>query len=377
MESDARRKFRVNKHYCTHYFDTVLKKIIFYLLAFLLLGGGGFLAGELTLRLIDAVNPKSTWLQMDERGFMKNIPDRSNLHTLDDIRVRYEFSSMGTRGEEPDSADTNIFVYGDSFTFGLFLPEKHTFINHLNEQSDSGLTFINAGVGGTGLADWVAQLEEYLKEENYAQTVDGVMIVANYDDFARSLSKNLYVISEDSTLRASKRWEERSVKKWLDRQDWFVTAQEHSLIISAVHSMLWPWYYVDMTEQNPDKYEVPQVWNEKDEQVYAEYTKKLTELLVYRLHEILDDHKIPLYITTTGYLTDEKLTLVNKAGFEGFKAGIQENNIPFADITKKLKGEIDGDYDSITIPGDSHPDSLGAALIGKFMAEEMFPLIRE
>jgi hypothetical protein len=357
-----------------HHKIILLKKFVFYLLAFLLLLVGGFFLGELSLRLIDTVNPKSTWLQMDERGFMKNIPDRNNLHTLGDIQVRYHFSSLGTRGKEPDSADTNIFVFGDSFTFGLFLPEEHTFINRLNDKSDSNITFINAGVGGTGLADWVAQLEVNLQDGNFAEMVDGVMIVANYDDFARALSKNLYVISEDSTLVASKRWEERAVKKWLDKQDWFVTLQEHSRIVSALHSLLWSWYYVDVTAVEESKFEVPDVWHEKDEKAFAEYTKKLSELLVSRLYENLREYQIPLYITTTGYLTEGKLTQVNRAGFEGFKTGIQENEIPFVDITEYLNAQIDGAYDSITIPGDSHPDSTGAALIAQEMVEQFLPL---
>lgn len=355
----------------------MLKKGIFYLLAFFILSVGGLLVGEVMLRLIDSVNPKSTWLRMHERGFMENIPDRTNLHTLGDIEVDYTFSSIGTRGEEPDSAEKNIFVFGDSFTFGLFLPREDTFIHHLNETSGDSISFINAGVGGTGLADWVAQIEESLSNPIYANYIDGVMIVANYDDFARTLAKNLYVISADSTLIASKRWEERPLKKWLDEQKWFVTAQEHSHLISAVHSLLWPWYYVDITEQEHRKVAVPPMWDTGDEEAFAEYTSSLSQMLIKRLHEITLDHEISLFITTTGYMSEDKLTDLNKNGFDGFKRGIEEREIPFADITSALTKQINGDYNSITIPEDTHPDSTGAALIAFEIERQLFPLIQQ
>jgi lysophospholipase L1-like esterase len=342
------------------------KHILFAAIAILLSAFAGFLLVELGLRIVDRSPVKSTWLEMHERGFMMNRADTDGLHTYNDIRVCYHLSPQRTRGSAVDEKDINIWVFGDSFTFGLLLEEEDSFVYQLNERvkevaPDSGVRFINAGIGGTGLADWLAFLETYGDE----QPIDGLLFVQNYDDFARAVSKNLYVTDDAGGLQESRRWRERAVKSTLDESLIWKQLQEHSRLFSFLQSLLWnKYYFEDVKAENG----IPNPFAEFETlDDYHAYTLRLIPLLYARLTRFTDERQLPIWITTSGFMGKEDADEVNNMVYAELPAIMDNLDLYYDDITPELSSRINDDYDAIRISGDTHPDPSGAALIAELL----------
>lgn len=343
------------------------KYILFAATAMFLSAFAGLLIIEAALRIADRSPVKSTWLEMHERGFMMNRADTDGLHTYDDIRVRYHLSPQRTRGAAVNEKDINIWVFGDSFTFGLLLQEEDSFVHQLNEQvkeaaPESGIRFINAGIGGTGLADWLAFLETYGDE----LPIDGLLFVQNYDDFARAVSKNLYVIDDAGKLQESRRWREREMKQTLDESRVWKQLQEHSRLFSYLQTLLWnKYYFEDVTAEQEG---VPNPFSEFETlDDYHAYTLRIMPLLYARLARFTEERQFPLWITTSGFIGKEEAAEVNDKVFAELPAIANSLDLYYDDITPELSSRINDDYNAIRIPGDTHPNPTGAALIGKLL----------
>ncbi|MFW6346996.1 MAG: hypothetical protein ACOC2C_00125 [Cyclonatronaceae bacterium] len=329
----------------------------------------GLLIVEIGLRIADRAQLKSTWLEMHERGFMMNRADTDGLHTHNDIRVRYHLSPQRTRGGVVNEEDINIWVFGDSFTFGLLLEEEDSFVHYLNEQvgeyaPDSGIRFINAGVGGTGLADWLAFLETYHDE----LPIDGILFVHNYDDFARTLAKNLYVLDDAGVLQESRRWRERSIKKTLDESRLWKQLQENARLFSFMQSLFWSKvYFEDLYEQNSTVINPYSGFETMTD--YHAYALELMPHIYERLARFSAEQQLPLWISTTGFIGKEESDAVNEVVFSELPEIIANAGLYYEDITPELNARIAGNYDAIRIPEDTHPNAAGAALIGELLWE--------
>ena len=329
---------------------------------------------EVGLRIANIGEPKSTWLVMHDRGYFLNKENGFAKDTFRGRKLRYSFSSLGTRGTEPDTAMRNIFVFGDSFTFGLYLDDHEFFVHHLNtsfsSETDNDIFFANGGIGGAGYGDWLAILQNRVDE----LPIDGVLIVLNHHDFMRTLARNLFVLSGDSLI-ASQRWSQRSLKSFLDSLSCWKWLQEHTHIASGIQHVLWTYYHPDLTHNfDPEKTAVlipdnNQLLPESD------YILQLVEAITDDLTALLNSRNIPLWITTTGFIHDDFMTDYDRKVFDHLDEIFDVLNIPFHDITPEFYDRINGDFNSVTIPGDGHPNAEGAALmaelIGAFMMNQL------
>lgn len=343
------------------------KYVLFAASAVLLSTFAGLMLVELGLRIVDRSPVKSTWLEMHERGFMMNRADTDGLHTLNDIRVRYQLSPQRTRGAEVREEDLNIWVFGDSFTFGLLLEEEESFVHYLNEQvgeraPESKIRFINAGVGGAGLADWLAFLETY--GEN--MPIDGLLFVHNYDDFARTIAKNLYMINDAGALQESRRWRERDIKQALDQSWLWKQLQERSRLCSYLQSLFWNKLFFDdlFSSENGVPHPYSGFETTADYHIYA---LELMPLLYARLARFSDQNQLPVWISSTGFIGKEQADEVNRMVFAELPAMLKHAGFYYDDLTPELSKRVEGNYDSIRIPGDTHPNAEGAALIGELL----------
>lgn len=351
------------------------KYVLFALITVIMSAAAGVLLVELGLRIIDRSPVKSTWLEMHERGFMMNRAHTDGLHTFNDIRVRYELSPERSRGEPVDEAHTNIWVFGDSFTFGLLLPEADTFVSRMNMKiaahaPDSDIRFINAGVGGTGLADWLAFLETYGEK----LPIDGILLMHNYDDFARTLAKNLYVADGAGGLQESRRWRERGIKRTLDESRLWKLLQENFRLFSYVQSLLWSTlYFEDLFEASDEVINPFAGLGTLDE--YHAYALEVVPQIYERLLRLSQRRQVPLWVSTTGFIGKEQADEVNELVFDALPDMLEEAGIYYDDITPHLHEKIAGNYDQIRIPGDTHPNRKGAALIGELLWERSSAVI--
>ncbi|MCH8567669.1 MAG: hypothetical protein LAT67_05370 [Balneolales bacterium] len=347
------------------------KYTLFALVAILLSSTVMFIIAESVVRLTPRSPVLSTWLQMHDRGFMQNMPSVSRLHTLRDIRVRYSISSARTRGSEPLETDHNTFVFGDSFTFGLLLQEEDTFLHHLNSMQ-SKTTYVNAGIGGTGLADWVVMLETYGSE----WPVDAILIIHNYDDFVRMFSKNLYVL-QDGEMIPSVRWRETRLKRMMDSSRLWVWMQERSRLITFVQRLLWDnLYFIDISQNRPElRDQYPPLPTFETNAELKDYFIDLTEAYYDLLLELSIRLDIPVTVITTGFISEQipEFGVYNQFVFDHLSDILENRGIQFNDITPELLEITEQDLSRIQIPGDGHPTAEGAFLMARIMGEYLHP----
>ncbi|AXJ02109.1 hypothetical protein CYPRO_2871 [Cyclonatronum proteinivorum] len=353
------------------------KSLLFYSLLFVFSLLSGFIVLEAGLRALDRAPVQSTWLAFHERGASTNLPNLRPLHTHQDIRVRYELSELRTRGALPEPQHYNIWMFGDSFTFGLLLQEEDTFIARLNRKAicqDDGcldqVRFINAGVGGTGLSNWPAWLEVF----GEALPMDALFFVHNYDDMERSFWSNHYVLKGDELL-PSLRWIERPSKQRLDRSGFWRWLRENFRAFTMLHTLMWgSVFFEDIIKSGNPDFLPPPVFETMDE--WVNYNIRLSEALYRRSLEIAAETGVPLWSGSTGWISPPHLTDGNRAVFESLPETLAALGVPYFDISQAMFERLGGDYEPVTIPGDTHPGPEGAQLIAELLWDDFAPFLR-
>jgi hypothetical protein len=325
------------------------------------------LLGELLVRLILPQDKMVTWLEMHPDGFMMNQSGGNAFQEHGERRADYRFSNTRLRGVYESERKKEILALGDSFTFGLLLNEEDTYIHHLNEklaQKDSAnARILNGGVGGAGLADWPAWLENFGNEVE----PDVVLYFMHASDLERALSKNIYVLESDSLIK-SQRWKPRLGMQKIGQKDWYRWLQAKSELFNILVKLLWKnVYFTDLTnslDKESSSVLVPEL---KDFYLESDYSLHLGKAIIQKMSRWCEESGCELVVTTTGFFPQadaeesaHTLRLYNelKNDSTGFS-----DQLNFFDISECVSSRIDGDYNSIKIPGDSHPNEQGAKII--------------
>lgn len=383
-----------------------------------------------------------TWIEMHDLGFMQNQPGGEFFQERDGRRAEYLLDEYGLRvGKGSGTASIReseatreaegrkdvhsagdvasgakditrehtrrVLVLGDSFTFGLLLNESDTFVRRWEEllQMDYALDppldhpsepiqLLNAGVGGAGLADWPVWLEVH----GARLQPDWVVYVMNTADIERALSKNLFVLDDESgTLQSSQRWKPRPFFRWLGRTNLYRWIQAHSEFVNRFTTFLWKSvYFEDIT--NGFQMETSSVPVPSQEQFSIEsmYSRDLSLAMLKRMNSWCEDHSCRLLITTTGFFMEGEAGLHTQRVYETLQQ--EYAPVPFADLTPCLAERLQersgtgngtgtdegtgtgaipltSPLASIRIPGDSHPNEQGAAIIARCLHREVSPAL--
>lgn len=337
-----------------------------------------FLIAELLVRVFLPQDKMVTWIEMHPRGFMMNQPNIVAADQFGDRKLHYHLIENGLRGREPVQPDNpKILLLGDSFTFGLLLNQEDTYAQLLQDSIDvqfpeQNIQLLNAGVGGAGLADWPAWLEH--KGESISP--DMVILFLNYMDVDRALSKNLYVV-KDSELINSIRWKPRKFFMSLGRKEWYRWLQEHSEVMNILVKIAWRYlYFSDQTDNfSQQNSEVP-VPPADAFDVESGYSLTLAQKLMDRIVSWCDQHNSTLVIATTGFFEKNSTGVHTYAYYESLLQDFTA--VPsFFDITPCFKAEVNGDYASIRIPNNSHPDERGAEIIADCSWDWLGPFLEQ
>lgn len=321
------------------------------------------LIAELAVRLILPQNKMVTWIEMHPRGFMMNQQGGTAFQEFGERRADYRFTSHRTRGFEPEQQKENILTIGDSFTFGLLLNEEYTYVSEIEKRIQSSgndsVQVLNAAVGGAGLADWPAWIEEFGEDLSPAK----IVWFLHTADVERALSKNLYVINSSGELEPSIRWQPREFFFSLGRKGWYRWLQSKSELMNGIVTFLWQNAYFNDITNNFDPERSDAVIPGPDSfSIESEYSLTLSMLLVQKVSDWCRENDCDLILTTTGFFPSPQ---------EGehtwrFYRQLADGEIPditFYDNTPCVMDQAGGDLDSIRIPGDSHPSEEGAAII--------------
>ena len=416
-----------------------------------------FVLVEGLVRLFFPQDRLVTWIEMNDLGFMQNQSGGEFFQERDGRRAEYLLDQNGLRVGVDDAfhqrkngshqAETGshqaerVLVLGDSFTFGLLLEESDTFIQRWEEmlamdQDRPGRSFrlLNAGVGGAGLADWPLWLEEY----GPGLQPDWVIYVMNTADVERALSKNLFVLDEESgMLQTSQRWKPRRFFRSLGRNRVYQWIQAHSEFVNRFTTFLWKSvYFEDLTgDLQQEKARVP-IPSEEQFSMESAYSLDLSLAILDRMRTWCEGQGCRLMGTTTGFFMEGEAGLHTQRVYEALTQPHQPV-VPFFDITpcvvqsvaqsttvdveENMAGSVPGDVsgdasesmpgdvlqsvpedksgdvhessdegspdagrlgtesnilDRIRIPGDSHPDELGAAIIARCLHQVVSPELR-
>ena len=335
------------------------------------------LLAEILVRVLIPRYKMTTWIEMHPRGFMMNQAGVEAYHYFKDRRVTYRLNEHRLRGSEIPDDGKKILLLGDSYTFGLLLHEEDTFADHLQNKANTSLEnlnvhFMNAGVGGAGLADWPAWLE-YKGEEI---SPDLVILFLNNWDVDRAISKNLFVVNpDDSTLVESMRWKPREFMFRLGRMGWYRWIQRYSDLVNILVTQAWRHiYFTDITYNfDPEKSETP-IPEIADLYAESDYSLLLAEKLLERMNGWCETHDCRFVTAATGFFKDESVG----EHTEKFYQMILENppkDLLLFDNSGCLFDKVNGDFESIYIPGDGHPNEEGAIFIAECTWQWLLPLL--
>jgi hypothetical protein len=336
------------------------------------------LLAEILVRIFIPRYKMTTWIEMHPRGFMMNQAEVEAYHQFKDRRVTYRLNEYRLRGDEISDDGKKVLLLGDSYTFGLLLHEEDTFAAHLQNKADNSLEnlnihFLNAGVGGAGLADWPAWLEHKGDEIS----PDLVILFFNNWDVDRAVSKNLFVVNpEDSTLVESMRWKPREFMFRLGRMGWYRWIQRYSDLANILVTQAWRHlYFTDITynfDQEKSETPIPEITN-----LYAEsdYSMLLAEKLLKRMNDWCESNNCKFITAATGFFNDDDIG----EHTEKFYHKISESppdELLFFDNSDCLLDKVNGDFESIYIPDDGHPNEDGAAFIAECTWQWLHPLLK-
>jgi len=305
-----------------------------------------------------------TWLEMHPKGFMMNQVGGSSFQQFADRTASYSFTKQRLRGQEEASANNKrVLALGDSFTFGLLLNQEHTFTHHLNQSlkqvGNDSTVILNGGVGGAGLADWPLWLETY--GEDIAPSI--VLYYLNVSDLERALSKNLFVLQND-TLIKSMRWQPQAFMFELGRKGWYRWLQANSDIANILVKLMWKHLYFKDLTNNFDAEESSYLIPDYDDFLLeSDYSLDLGLKLISRMQNWCAANNCKLIVTTTGFFEQRETPNHTSKLYNSILESGLPNNIPFYDNTPCVTNLASNDLNNIRIPIDLHPNELGGELI--------------
>jgi len=200
--------------------------------------------------------------------------------------------------------------------------------------------------------------------------MDGILLVMNFNDFFRSLARNLYVY-DNETLIASQRWRQRGIKTFLDDSKIYKFLQENFHIFSGIQRFFWRWYFQDLTHNFDPKKTLVQIPEPEAFDEDSDYIVSLSYQLLSKLKRLADSKNIPVWITTTGFLVQDRLTIYDSNAYSSLDSLTQQLHLPYHDITPKLIERIDNDFSKIEIEGDDHPNPEGSVYISNLIYENI------
>lgn len=321
-----------------------------------------------------------TWIEMHPEGFVMNQSGGTSFQEHQGSRAEYRFSEQRLRGSELNNDEVRILTLGDSFTFGLLLPEEQNYVSLLQNKADllaaDSIQFLNAAVGGAGLADWPLWLESFGKELN----PDYVIYFLNNNDIGRALSKNLFIYDESApdSLVKSQRWEPREYMFSLGRKNWYRWLQAHSELMNGIVSVLWRnLYHKELTsdfDQEKSSVPIPPTESFSSE---SDYSNKLGNQILAEMNKWCAANNCKLLIATTGFFSREDLSTYDSTFYQWISESEWSSNSLYNDITPCVMEASKNDLDSITIPGDTHPNKEGAAIISECTWNWLKPILQE
>lgn len=312
-----------------------------------------------------------TWLEMDEKGFIKNQKSLTAWGQTFDGPIFYSFDDTGARITSADSSKLdsarNVLLLGDSFAFGLYLHDSLTITHRLNRLSSDSLHFINGGVGGSGTADQYWHLKYHLKNRTFSD----VILLMNTDDVDRMIGKNLFIWMKD-TLIQSQRWKPTGWYYSIRFQSWHSWLEQHSYAYAIISRYLWKHFFF-YDDFEVDETERKFIWPPR--QALSDlkaYPITLWAELIKAMKKEAEVHGARFHLVTSGYPADSTNSPKTFAVYKSLTVLCDSIKVNLLDIRDTMNIAAQGDMKNMQLWPDNHPNGKGTRVISNAIWQEFF-----
>jgi lysophospholipase L1-like esterase len=314
---------------------------------------------EIGLRILAPQPMSGTVLEYAPRGYSVNRSSGSALFSVGDRKGVYHFVWPHLRGLRPPSASAErILALGDSFTFGVGLPEEDTFVGRLQKNIDAAfgserIALLNAWIGGSGTAEHLAFVEDF----GDVISPRAVFVFVSFDDFNRAQRSPLYRLRNASTLDLEDGTAPTSrLKSLVSHSAIYDFSIQHihvaQLLRNTILRILYP---ADLAHVSPAAQEETSTGRSPPDQ------QRLARALFRRLRAWCDSRHVKLAVINNGWRSYDWLPRL-----------LESERIVHFDAASEVQPVIARDQASYIIPGDGHPNAEGAKLI----ADAVWPFVR-
>jgi lysophospholipase L1-like esterase len=346
-----------------------IANVVLVLSAFVL----ALLFAETGIRLFSPQPMIGTPFEYAPRGYTINKSSGTALFSVGDHNGIYHFTPPHLRGmRQPPAGAERILVLGDSFTFGVGLPEQDTYVAKLQEKIDSAfgadrIALLNGGIGGSGTAEHLAFLEDFGDE--IAPRI--VLVFLNLEDFNRAQQSSLYRLRSNHGLELEEGIIPTTRFSKLMRK--FTELNIYNFAIQHVHiaQLIRRAFISVFLESKSDasiagKESKPTFATSPDQQ-------RLVHALLRRMKAWCDAHGARLAVINNRGMADE-----GWRQYVWLPKMLAVENITVFDSAPQIQSIIAGDPVPYVIPqGIGHPNAKGAAVIAQAVWPFLQFLIRE
>lgn len=358
----------------------MIKTVSLILLSFVI----ALLSGEGAVRLFAPQDLTGSWLVDTGHGYRVNKSSGTARHQFGKRVVHYHFYPPHLRGAPLKQGPIRVLVLGDSFTFGLLLPWRETYVYRLQQVADEAFgkhrfQFINAATGGWGTADYLAYLEEF--GEKIRPNI--ILVFTNTDDIGRSIRRNIYILKNKTglqlktNLKSPKKSLLASVKDHFIGYNWLL---EHSQLLQLSRRVLMA-IKLRHGQLNPPPLAHPPFIPQSTGMPYTEqYSVRYSRALFHRMKQWASQHHAVLLVTTPGFdllrchhhatklvkCTGDELTDPTRYFYKHIHHIFRAEKIPYYNFSSKMMNAVKKG-ERIQIPAELHPNAHAAKLITRFL----------
>ena len=316
------------------------------------------------------------------KDYFINIPNKKTFSRIEKYKTFYETDSNGWRGGIlNNNAKFKIAFLGDSYTFGLYLDIEKTypykFYSNLkgeNSYLKEDLGIINAAIPASGIADWLAYLQDY------GSYLDSEIIVLgiNQTSFSRGYKNPLFKIncSKNNISRElipNDRSKGYDLISSIFRENFLTDNSELYFLIRKSISKF-------REKILNRKVEIPFRYEELDQndvicsaENYLREIKNVSDKLGSRLIVL----NLGFYELKRNFFSEEMLKISpDSIALKNLTEITKELGIHYIDASTYIRKGIN-EYGSIIIPGDGHPNAIGNYQVSKALQKKLVPIIKD
>ncbi|MCM8792164.1 MAG: hypothetical protein NC826_03335 [Candidatus Omnitrophica bacterium] len=253
----------------------------------------------------------------------------------------YNFFAPHLRDTSLTQQGIRILTVGDSFVFGALLNKDETLIYRLQEYADkefgeNKFCFLNAASCGWGVADYVAFVEDFVKDIKPKI----ILVIMNSFDIERAVTRDLFNFNPGFGLtRKNNKDILFFIKRFfIDLMPYYDYWLRNSFFLQLLRTKVS--IFIQSKKEN-EAYRKRDIFKKTlpvslsdESRSFCDYDIVLTKELFIRLKKICVREGIDLYVTTTGYIFTEKYNACTQVFITDIAGDFfRSMNVPFYDIS--------------------------------------------